>query len=48
MKGLGTDEDAIIHVVTTRSNKQRQQLKTTFKTMFGRVGQNILARVVFQ
>lgn len=37
MKGLGTDEDAIIHVVTTRCNAQRQEMKELFKTMYGRV-----------
>ena len=37
MKGLGTDEDAIIHVVTTRCNAQRQEIKELFKTMYGRV-----------
>uniref|UniRef100_A0A1I8HSY7 Annexin n=1 Tax=Macrostomum lignano TaxID=282301 RepID=A0A1I8HSY7_9PLAT len=36
MKGLGTDEDAIIHVVATRCNAQRQRLKEMFKTMYGR------------
>ena len=34
----GTDEAAIIHVVATRCNAQRQQMKTMFKTMYGRVG----------
>ncbi|XP_064624237.1 annexin A5-like [Lineus longissimus] len=36
MKGLGTNEDAIIHVVATRCNAQRQELKKKFKTMYGR------------
>ncbi|XP_067936077.1 annexin-B12-like isoform X2 [Watersipora subatra] len=36
MKGLGTDEDAIIHVITTRCNNQRQQLKEKYQTMYGR------------
>lgn len=35
MDGLGTNEDAIIHVVTTRNNEQRQELKSKFKTAYG-------------
>ncbi|XP_060066615.1 annexin A7-like [Ylistrum balloti] len=35
MDGLGTNEDAIIHVVTTRCNSQRQELKKKFKTAYG-------------
>ncbi|XP_074647782.1 annexin-B12-like [Tubulanus polymorphus] len=36
MKGAGTDEAAIIHVVATRCNSQRQKLKAMFKTMYGK------------
>lgn len=36
MKGLGTNDDAIIHVVATRCNAQRQELKENFKTLYGR------------
>ncbi|KAL5018976.1 hypothetical protein ScPMuIL_004698 [Solemya velum] len=36
MKGLGTDEDAIIHVVVTRCNAQRQELKNKYKVVYGR------------
>ncbi|XP_044276101.1 annexin A7 isoform X4 [Varanus komodoensis] len=36
MKGFGTDEQAIIDVVANRSNLQRQQIKTAFKTMYGK------------
>ncbi|RUS89811.1 hypothetical protein EGW08_002423 [Elysia chlorotica] len=36
MKGLGTNDDAIIHVVSTRCNLQRQELKAIFKTIYGR------------
>ena len=34
----GTDEAAIISVLTQRSNEQRQQIKGRFKLMFGKVG----------
>ncbi|XP_052068633.1 annexin A7-like [Mytilus californianus] len=36
LKGWGTNEDAIIHVITTRCNAQRQELKKAFKTSYGR------------
>lgn len=36
MKGLGTNDDAVIHIVSTRCNSQRQQMKKMFKTMYGR------------
>lgn len=36
MKGLGTNDDAIVHVVSTRCNAQRQKMKTMFKTLYGR------------
>lgn len=36
MKGLGTDESIITHIVSTRCNAQRQDLKKQFKTMYGR------------
>jgi hypothetical protein len=37
MKGLGTDEKTIIEVIGSVDNRQRQQLKTTYKGMFGKV-----------
>ena len=36
MKGLGTDEKTIIQILGNRSNKQRQELKKVFTSMFGR------------
>ncbi|CAH1403621.1 unnamed protein product [Nezara viridula] len=36
MKGFGTDEKAIIEVLTNRTNSQRQQISLEFKTLYGK------------
>ena len=37
MKGFGTDEQAIIDILTQRSNSQRQQISKFFTEEYGRV-----------
>lgn len=37
MKGFGTDEKAIINVLTNRTNAQRQDIAHQFKAMYGKV-----------
>ena len=36
MKGIGTDEAAIIKVIANRTNDQRQKIKLAYKTAYGR------------
>ena len=37
----GTNDDAVIHIVATRCNSQRQEMKKLFKTLYGRVSELI-------
>lgn len=37
MKGFGTDEEAIINILTSRSNQQRQAISQAFTKEYGRV-----------
>ncbi|XP_023685519.2 annexin A5-like [Paramormyrops kingsleyae] len=36
MKGLGTDEDAILTLIAARNNSQRQQIKLAYKSTYGK------------
>ncbi|NXR99282.1 ANXA5 protein, partial [Oxylabes madagascariensis] len=36
MKGMGTDEETVLMILTTRNNAQRQEIASAFKTLFGR------------
>lgn len=37
MKGLGTDDEILIHILGNRSTDQRVQIRDKYKVMFGRV-----------
>ncbi|KAG2468146.1 ANXA4 protein, partial [Polypterus senegalus] len=36
IKGLGTDEDTILQLLTARNNTQRQQIAATYKNLYGK------------
>lgn len=40
MKGLGTDENALVEVFGVHNNAQRQVIKEKYKTMYGKVSNN--------
>ncbi|XP_044863368.1 annexin A13 isoform X1 [Mauremys mutica] len=41
-KGMGTDETAIIEILSNRSSDQRQQVKQKYKTMYGKDLEEVL------
>jgi len=36
MKGIGTDEEALIEIICTKSNEQLEEIKETYSDVFGR------------
>ncbi|MBN3275085.1 ANXA6 protein, partial [Polyodon spathula] len=38
MKGLGSDKDTILELITSRSNAQRQEICAAYKSQYGKVG----------
>lgn len=44
---VGTDEDAILQLLTARSNTQRQEIKAVYKTLYGKVGLSVLLDSMF-
>lgn len=43
----GTDEQAIVDIVASRSNDQRQKIKAAFKTMYGKVWVFVFVFILF-
>lgn len=41
MKGLGTDENALVEVFGIHNNAQRQVIKEKYKTMYGKVNNQV-------
>jgi len=41
----GTDEKAIIGVLAYRSNHQRQRIKQSFKSMYGKVSNHVITYI---
>uniref|UniRef100_A0A8C5HW59 Annexin n=1 Tax=Gouania willdenowi TaxID=441366 RepID=A0A8C5HW59_GOUWI len=46
MKGIGSDKEAILDLVTSRSNAQRQEVIAAYKSSFGKVSDNTLIRIM--
>uniref|UniRef100_A0A3B3BA21 Annexin n=1 Tax=Oryzias melastigma TaxID=30732 RepID=A0A3B3BA21_ORYME len=45
MKGIGTNEDTILMLLISRSNDQRQQIKSAYKKAYGKCGGGLFFRL---